>query len=168
MRMVAVIVAGVLVATPGFIHAQSKTDPVLDKVESDFVAAYNAHDAAKVASFYADDAALMGPNAPMVKGRSSIEKYYQEQFGRGAVHLRIKPLESLVRGDRAFEAGTATATLGPFSDEGKYLLIYKRVGREWKIAYDIFNSDQQEPSTRNPDIQAGVRMTPLQTWIDDR
>ena len=168
MRVVALVVAVALVALPRFIPAQTPRDPVLDKLSAQFAAAYNAHDAAKVASFYADDAALMGPNAPMVKGRSSIEKYYQEQFGRGAVHLRIKPLESLVRGDRAFEAGTATATLGPFSDEGKYLLIYKRVGREWKIAYDIFNSDQQEPSTRNPDIQAGVRMTPLQTWIDDR
>lgn len=154
MKTVAVIVAGVLVAASGVIHAQARTDPVLDKLAVEFAAAYNAHDAAKVASFYADDAVLMTPNEPMVKGRGSIEKYYQEEFARGAVRLRLKPLESVVTGDRAFEAGTATATLGPFSDDGKYIVVYKRIGRGWKIAYDIFNSDQHEPSTRNPDIPA--------------
>ena len=151
----AVIVAVMLAAVPTFIRAQAKTNPVLDKLAVEFAAAYNAHDAAKVAAFYADDAVLMVPNEPMVKGRKSIEMYYNEEFGRGAVHLRLTPLESVVSGNRAFEMGSATVTLGPFSDDGKYIVIYKRVGRDWKIAYDIFNSDQTEPSIRNPDRQAG-------------
>ena len=154
MRTVALVVAGLLVAAPSVGHAQAKTDPGLDKLAVEFAAAYNAHDAAKVASFYADDAVLMGPNEPMVKGRGNIEKYYRQQFARGAVRLRLRPFESAVTGARAFEAGTATATLGAYSDDGKYVVIYKRVGRAWKIAYDIFNSDQQEPSARNPDIPA--------------
>ena len=154
MKIVAVVVAGVLVAASGVFHAQARTDPALDRLATEFAAAYNAHEAAKVAAFYAEDAVLMTPNEPMVKGRGDIEKYYQQQFARGAVRLRLKPLESIVTGDRAFEAGTATAILGPFSDEGKYVVVYKRVGRAWKIAYDIFNSDQHEPSTRNPDIPA--------------
>jgi len=156
MRTVTLIVAVALMAMPGVTRAQAKTDPVLDKLATEFAAAYNAHDAAKVASFYADDAVLMVPNEPMTKGRKNIEAHYKEDFGRGAVRLRIRPVESVVAGDRAFEVGTATATLGPLSDDGKYIVIYKRVGSEWKIAYDIFNSDQTEPSTRNPDIQAHI------------
>jgi hypothetical protein len=27
----------------------------------------------------------------------------------------------------------------------KYLVVYKRVGGEWKIAYDIWNSDASAP-----------------------
>lgn len=154
MRTVARIVGVVLVAVPCSIHAQAKTDPVLDKLATEFAAAYNAHDPAKVAAFYAEDAVLMPANVPLIRGRSSIETYYEEQFARGAVRLRLSPLESRVTGDRAFEVGAAVATLGPYSDNGKYIVIYRRVGRDWKIAFDIFNSDQTEPSTRNPDIQA--------------
>jgi uncharacterized protein (TIGR02246 family) len=154
MRVVALVVAVVLVALPRFIPAQTPRDPVLDKLSAQFAAAYNAHDAAKVASFYADDAMLMIPDEPMIKGRSSIEAYFREQFAQGPVTLRTAPLESAVAGDRAFQVGSATATLGPWSDHGKYITIYKRVGREWKIAYDIFNSDQPEPTAANPDIKA--------------
>ena len=154
MRTLALTVGVVLLAVPCSIRAQAKTEPVLDKLATEFAAAYSAHDAAKIAAFYANDAVLMPPNEPMIKGRDSIEAYYTEQFARGGVRLRLSPLESRVTGDRAFEMGTAIATLGSYSDNGKYIVIYKRVGRDWKIAYDIFNSDQTEPSTRNPDIQA--------------
>ena len=154
MRTGTLAVAVVLVALPSCIPAQTKTDPVLDKLAAEFAAAYNAYDAAKVASFYADEALLMIPNEPMIKGRRSIEAYFQEQFAQGPVTLRTRPLESAIAGDRAFQVGSATATLGPWSDHGKYITIYKRVGREWKIAYDIFNSDQPEPTTANPDVKA--------------
>jgi ketosteroid isomerase-like protein len=156
MKTAALIVAVALTPVSGLTLAQARTDPVLDKLATEFAAAYNAHDAARVASFYADDAVLMIPNEPMTKGRTNIETHYKEDFARGAVRLRIRPFESVVAGDRAFEAGTATATLGPLTDDGKYIVIYKRVGREWKIAYDIFNSDQTEPSTRNPDTRARI------------
>jgi len=154
MRVVALVVAVALVALPRFIPAQTPRDPVLDKLSAQFAAAYNAHDAAKIASFYANDAMLMIPDEPMIKGRSSIEAYFREQFAQGPVTLRTMPLESGVAGDRAFQMGSATATLGPWSDHGKFITIYKRVGREWKIAYDIFNSDQPEPTAANPDIKA--------------
>lgn len=156
MRTVALIVAVVVLAVPRFIPAQGKTDPVLDKLAAQFAAAYTAHDVTKVVSFYADDAVLMPANEPMIMGRTRIEAYYREQFERGAVRLRLNPLESRVTGDRAFEVGAATVTLGSLSDAGKYIVIYKRVGREWKLTYDIFNSDQAQPSTR-PDTQARIQ-----------
>lgn len=154
MRTVALSVAVVLVAVTRFMPAQARTDPAVEKLAGQFAAAYNAHDAARVASFYADDAMLMIPDEPMIKGRSSIEAYFREQFAQGPVTLRTRPLESAVAGDHAFQVGSATATLGPWSDHGKFITIYKRVGREWKIAYDIFNSDQPEPTAANPDVKA--------------
>ena len=156
MKIVVLAVAVVLVGVSAFLHAQAKTDPVLDKLAVEFAAAYNAHDVAKVASFYADDAVLMPANEPMISGRTGIEAYYKEQFARGGVRLRINPLESRVTGDRAFEVVAALVTLGSLSDAGKYIVIYKRVGRAWKLTYDIFNSDQTQPSTR-PDIQARIQ-----------
>lgn len=156
MRGAWLIAAVLVVLAPRLADGQRKTDPTLDKLAVAFAAAYNAHDAAKVASFYADDGVLMVPAQPMIRGRSNIENYYESIFGQQAGRLRLTPLESAITGAHAFEMGAAVATLGPLSDNGKYVIIYKRVRNEWKIAFDIFNSDQSAPYTRGPGTQARV------------
>lgn len=129
----------------GLVHGQSKTDPALDKLTSEFAAAFNAKDAVKVASFYADDAVVMTPNEPLITGRASIEARYRREFMQGLTNLQLRPMESALAGAHAFEVGTSTVGLdsptGLLSASGKYAVIYKRVGKAWKIAYDIYTSD---------------------------
>jgi uncharacterized protein (TIGR02246 family) len=122
---------------------QGKTDAVLNKLASEFAAAFSAGDAAKVASFYTDNAVVMPPNQQMVRGRENIEAYYRNGFARSGGTLRLQPFESAVAGARAFEAGTSTlvAVGGRSESAGKYVVIYERVRNEWKIVYDIFNND---------------------------
>ena len=142
MRKLAVIVtvAAALVITA--VQGQGKTDPALNKLAAEWAAAYNAKDAAKVASLYADDAVLLPPNLPMVKGRANIEAHFKGEIQQGVTNLQLKPMESVISGSQAFEAGTSTATVpGGQTDQGKYLVVLKRVGNDWKIAYDIYNSD---------------------------
>jgi uncharacterized protein (TIGR02246 family) len=142
--------------------AQGKTDPALDKLTAEFVAAFNAKDAAKVASFYTEDATLMPPNAPMVKGRPNIESYWRGAFEQGVTSLRLRPMESAIAGSQAFEAGTATVTVkgggasttpagagaaaATLTDTAKYVVIFKRTTEGWKMAYDIYNSDLAVPA----------------------
>jgi uncharacterized protein (TIGR02246 family) len=153
MRVVTVLgaigIAALVVA--GTVHGQRKTDPTLDKLAADFVATFNAKDAAKVAALYADDAVLMLAGEPLLKGRSSIEAHYREQFKVPFTKLQVKPMESVISGNTAYEAGTSAVTMprstangnaAPRVDNGKYVVIYKRVGNAWKIAYDISNDDQ--------------------------
>ena len=152
MRTVAVSVSVALLVVAALVHGQERRDPALDRLASEFAAAFNAKDAAKAAAFYADDAVLMPPNQPMIRGRSSIESYYQRGFAQDVTNLRLTPMESAVAVAQAFEAGTSSLLLrngsstfprsAPVSDHGKYVVIYKRVGGHWKIAYDIFNSDE--------------------------
>ena len=70
-------------------------------------------------------------------------------------NLQLRPMESAIAGAQAFEAGTATVTIkgggvggsgAAVTDNGKYLMMFKRVGADWKITYDIFNSDQPPPT----------------------
>ena len=146
MRKLAVIVtvAAALVITA--VQGQGKTDPALNKLAAEWAAAYNAKDAAKVASLYADDAVLLPPNLPMVKGRANIEAHFKGEIQQGVTNLQLKPMESVISGSQAFEAGTSTATVpGGQTDQGKYLVVLKRVGNDWKIAYDIYNSDAPPP-----------------------
>jgi uncharacterized protein (TIGR02246 family) len=136
----------------GLVHGQRKTEPALDKITKEFTAAFNAKDAKKVASFYADDAVLMSPDSPMVRGRSNIEVHYEETFRVMFSDVQMKPVESVITGTRAFEVGTSSATrpgdASARTENGKYLVIYKRVGNNWKIAYDMYNSDQPPPPPR--------------------
>ena len=137
--------------------SKQSTNPALDKLNAEFVAAFNARDAAKVASFYTEDATLMPPNAPMVKGRPNIEAFWKSAFDQGMSNLKLRPFDSAVSGDQGYEAGTAAVDLKsagkeagaaasansgrPVTDTSKYIVVFKRVGADWKMAYDIFNSD---------------------------
>jgi uncharacterized protein (TIGR02246 family) len=133
----------------GMVQGQGKTDPTLNKLAAEFEAAFNAGDAAKVASMYAEDAVAMPPNEPMVKGRSAIEAALKKDMAKGKVTLKFSPFESAVVGDRAYEAGTTAVTLpdGRTVNE-KYVVLFRRVGNEWKIAYDIWNSDTPPPPNK--------------------
>lgn len=139
---VAITVAAAFVVT-GIVQGQGKTDPTLNKLAAEWGAAYNAKDAAKLASFYAEDAVYMAPNQPMVKGRANIEAQFKRELQEGFTNLELKPMESAIAGSQAFEAGTASVTgPGGRTENSKYLVVFKQVGGDWKIAYDIYNSDQ--------------------------
>ena len=154
----------VLVSAVPF-HAQGQTSPVLDKLMAEFVAAYNNKDAAKVASFYAEDGVLMPPGAPTIRGRANIEAVFKQQFEQRGV-LKLSSSDSEIAGATAFAAGSFTVTISrgvsvPTSIvdvdgrgrtspgvgtelqvlAAKYLTVFKRVGSDWKIAYDMQNAD---------------------------
>jgi uncharacterized protein (TIGR02246 family) len=138
---VAVTVASAVVAM-GIVQSQGKTDPALNKLAAEWAAAFNARDASKIALLYADDAVVMPPNKPMVKGRANIETHFKGEIEQGPTNFQLNPFESAISGSQAFEAGTTTVTLpGGETDRGKYLVVLKRVGNDWKIAYDIYNGD---------------------------
>jgi len=145
MKTFAAIAGVTTMVVVGLVHGQSKTDPALDKLASEFAATFNAKDAVKLASFYADDAVVMSPGEPMITGRASIEARYRGEFKQGLTNLQLRPIESALSGTHAFEVGTSSVALdspsGLLSTSGKYAVIYKRVGKNWKIAYDIYTSD---------------------------
>jgi ketosteroid isomerase-like protein len=153
------VVAVVAIFTPFVLPAQGKTNPILDKVIAELVAAFNAEDAARAALLYTDDAVLMPANMPMIKGRAAIEGHLKKEFAAVDMTLQLKPIESMIEGSQGFGMGTSTFTPkgggvsqaaagARTADTGKYVLVFKRVGTDWKIAYDIFNSDATTPPAK--------------------
>jgi hypothetical protein len=61
------------------------------------------------------------------------------------VSLNTMEVEAL--GNTAIEVGTYTAAGadGKMADKGKYIVIWKRVGNDWKIHRDIFNTSMPAP-----------------------
>jgi len=104
-------------------------------------------DAASIAQLYTDDGALMPPNTPIGKGRDAIQKAWADMMTMPGFDLGIMPEQIIVSssGDMALDRGTYKLAVSPGgkpqTDTGKYVVVWRKVGGEWKAAADIFNSD---------------------------
>ena len=106
-----------------------------------------AKDAAGIARLYTEDGAVMPPNAPIGKGRAAIQQTWASMMRTPGFGLSIVPEQILVSssGDMALDRGAYSLTFAPGSttqtDTGKYVVVWRKIGNEWKAAADIFNSD---------------------------
>jgi uncharacterized protein (TIGR02246 family) len=105
------------------------------------------NDAAGIAELYAEDGAVMPPNAPIGKGRPAIQQTWASMMRTPGFGLTFVPEEIIVSssGDMALDRGTYEFTSesdgAPQTDTGKYVVVWRKIGGEWKVAADIFNSD---------------------------
>jgi uncharacterized protein (TIGR02246 family) len=125
-------------------------DPAIRRVADAYAAAMLAGDAAAAAALYRDDAVEMPPGVPPVQGRAAIEQYFRGVFGSCRfTEFALAHAELRASGDVAFAAGTSKATFSvatpnggpPVTEAGKYVVVLKRTGAAWKVAYSIHNSD---------------------------
>jgi uncharacterized protein (TIGR02246 family) len=106
-----------------------------------------AKDAAGIAELYAEDGAVMPPNAPIGKGRAAIQQTWASMMATPGFGLTFVPEQIIVSssGDMALDRGTYTLNFTPNgtaqTDTGKYVVVWRKIGGEWKVAADIFNSD---------------------------
>ena len=106
-----------------------------------------AKDAAGIAALYAEDGAVMPPNAAIGKGRPAIQQTWTSMMRTPGFDLNIVPEQILVSssGDMALDRGTYSLKIAPDgttqTDTGKYVVVWRKIGGEWKAAADIFNSD---------------------------
>ena len=106
-----------------------------------------AKDAAGIAELYTEDGAVMPPNAPIGKGRTAIQQTWESMMRTPGFGLTFVPEQIIVSssGDMALDRGTYNLTLATDgttqTDTGKYVVVWRKIGGEWKAAADIFNSD---------------------------
>ncbi len=112
--------------------------------EEDFQEAIDTRDWAAIAALYTDDAVLMPPGQPTVKGQTGVEAWHAAT--PEGVHVQLAVVEISGSGDMAYVHGTYTMTM-PAGDTtatatGKYLEIRNRqADGSWPISVDIFNAD---------------------------
>lgn len=98
-----------------------------------------------LAKMYAKGAKLMPPNAGILKGKD-ITGYWQGALEMGIKGVKLKTQEVEVIGGTAIEVGTyvLSGVDGATMDEGKYLVVWKKDGKAWKLYRDIFNTSVPE------------------------
>jgi uncharacterized protein (TIGR02246 family) len=114
----------------------------IEAVNAKWMEFFNQGDFAGIASLYTDDATAFPPGSAMVKGSAAIGAMWKSMAAQVSdpkvTTLDVKPLGP----SAAREIGTfSLKTKGPTPKEvtGKYVVVWEKVGDQWKLAADIWN-----------------------------
>lgn len=147
--------AGVLctiVAIAAFSNGASGADSAkeiaaLQAADQSWAKAYNAGNADAVAGLYDEQAVLLPPGAPGVKGRAAIKAFFvkdtaESQKAGVTFTLGSNPAGG-VTGDMGWQSGTYAVKdkAGRVVETGKYLSVSMKKGGKWLYVRDTWNAD---------------------------
>ena len=125
---------------------QDAVRQAIERANQQFMHAFSRGDMGALGRLYTDDAHLMPPGMPAMRGRDAIQQFWQgaAQMGIHRVDLRTDAVQSA--GDMAWEIGQATLHITSESgqettDVAKYVVVWTQHGGGWKLAVDIWNSN---------------------------
>lgn len=125
-------------------QAESQAIRSIDSTAAQLVA---SKDLVGITNLYAEDAIFMPPNAPQAATPAEISSVWAGWLqANPTLVLEATKVEVSQAGDLAYSAGSYRVSMdGPtgarMEDEGKYVVAWKKVDGQWKIAADIFNSN---------------------------
>jgi uncharacterized protein (TIGR02246 family) len=143
-----VTLLGIALAAPG--HAWSQLSDAdrkgIQDVTDRWLKAMENNDSTAVAALYTEDAMLLPPNEPVVKGRAAI-RHYLGQFPK-ITSFKAPLVDIDGSGNLAYARGTYEVTLmppgakTPVKDSGKFIEIRrKEPDGSWLILLDLWNPD---------------------------
>jgi len=106
-------------------------------------------DTDKFLSYYASDASVYMPGAPLLKGQAAIKSAFTQLSSTPGFSLQWTATKADISssGDLGYTAGTYQ--MGP--EKGKYVSVWKKqTDGSWKVAEDILNADAPPPPPTGP------------------
>lgn len=122
-------------------------EQLIRELDARWVAAVAAKDVDALARIYAVDGMFLAPNAPLVEGRKGIAEVWAGLLGLPGISLTFEPMRIEVSesADLASDVGSYALAVdgegGRVRDQGKYVVVWKKVNGAWKVLVDIFNSN---------------------------
>jgi uncharacterized protein (TIGR02246 family) len=130
--------------------APAGPDPAADReainqLRSDYQAAFNAADAAKLSTLISESAMEYPVNQPTRQGRAALMAATEAMFKEGKHEITITPTATEVGGDLATDIGTYRMVMTPpageaMTIEGRYMVIARREADGWKLTHFMDNT----------------------------
>jgi uncharacterized protein (TIGR02246 family) len=138
MRRIALAIAFVV----GLIAPAVAQKAEIEAANAKWMEFFNKGDFDGVASLYTADATAFPPGSAMVKGRAGIGAMWKSMADQ-MTDPKVTTIDVKRLGPAAArEIGTfslKTKNSPPKEVTGKYVVIWERIGRDWKLANDIWN-----------------------------
>jgi uncharacterized protein (TIGR02246 family) len=142
------IILGILLVA-GSVAAQTPGPrAAIEAANARFSADFAKGDATAVAAHYTVAGQVFPPNGEVVRGREAIAKFWKGVMDSGVKGVKLTVIEAEAHGGTAHEVGTyvLTGEGGQTLDTGKYIVVWKRDGGQWKLHRDIWNTSM--PATK--------------------
>ena len=105
-------------------------------------------DLERILAFWSDDAIVVPPGEPVVRGKKAIREYVQRALAVPGFQIRFQPVSASVSADgtMGYTTGENSVTFPGADDKlmtiaGRYSTIWRREpGGEWRCVVDIWNS----------------------------
>jgi uncharacterized protein (TIGR02246 family) len=129
----------------------------IKEVESAWVKTAATKDVDAFVAYYADDASVLMPNAPLFTGKPAIKESLKPLLTDPNFSLTFMPTKVEVSkgGDLGYTQGPYKMSFSDqrgnkFEDEGKYLTVWRKLADgTWKAVEDTFMSDLPLPPPPN-------------------
>jgi uncharacterized protein (TIGR02246 family) len=140
-----------LVAWVGGACAAGSDEVAIRAQTTDFMKAYNGGDAKAVTALYADEALVLPPGSPAVKGRAAILAFFTKDIAdtkaAGAMLVVDGKTDVGVAGNTGWESGAFKVVVkGATVDTGKFLSVSRKQNGKWLYYRDTWNMDSAPPA----------------------
>jgi len=124
-----------------------KNEPVreaIEKANANLLACFRRGDARAIGNLYTNNAQLLPAGSEPIKGPSAIGDFWETVLQMGVKEVKLQTVEVDGQGNTAIELGEYTlfTANGQLADRGKYVVIWKQAGGEWKLHWDIWNTSE--------------------------
>jgi ketosteroid isomerase-like protein len=141
-----------LIAAPTLPAQEQPSDSALiHETSRRFSEAYVRGDADAMTVLYTSDATIFPERSSALSGLEAIRKYWTLPPGRRVSHDAATPMRIVVDGDHAYDHGVFEISgerdgkaWGPV--QGKYVIVWRREPRGWRMQLDIWNSGPEPRS----------------------
>ena len=121
-----------------------------DEIKSanrNFMETFGRADAEGMGRLYTNNGQLLPSNSDFITGTEGIQAFWQAVMDMGIKTAELETVELEGHGDTAIDIGRYTlgGDGGQVLDKGKYVVIWKQEGGQWKLHRDIWNTSMPAP-----------------------
>ena len=123
-------------------NVSPETKSAIHSANQNFMDIFGRGDSSGMASLYTKEGQLLPTGSDIITGTAGIKDFWQGAMDIGIKTAKLETVELEEHWDTAIEIGRYT--LGgdgdAVLDSGKYVVIWKQEGGQWKLDRDIWNS----------------------------
>jgi len=147
-RLALIVFAAIAVCGPVQADERAAEEQAIRARDAQWSADLGAGNLDAVMRNYAEDAAFLVPNRPIIVGKQAIREWFEARLATPGYHAKFAPTQIVVSTslDMAYELGTFEVTTTgadgqPVEGKGKHLVTWEKREGTWYVMAEAISSD---------------------------